>query len=132
MNYHGILKADELITKFFRISTELCINMCYRSLSEFPNAQVVRTKCYHTLDAFVKLVVLLVKHSGDAGSSSTKMNLLNTILGIITGFLLHDQEVRGTEFHQLPYERIYIMLFLELSQPEPVLEVINFQVCILF
>ena len=128
MNYHGILKADELITKFFRISTEICINMCYRFLSEFPNSQVVRTKCYHTLDAFVKLAVLLIKHSGDAGSGSTKMNLLNTILGIVTGFLLHDHDGRGTEFHQLPYERIYIMLFLELNQPEPMFEIINCQV----
>ncbi|KAL0280391.1 UNVERIFIED_CONTAM: hypothetical protein PYX00_001693 [Menopon gallinae] len=128
MNYHGILKTDELITKFFRISTQLCVEMCYRCLSETPNSPMVRSKCFHTLDAFVKLIALLVKHSGDSGNNSTKMNLLNKILGIVTGCLLLDQEVRGTEFHHLPYQRIYIILFLELNQPEPLLETINFQV----
>lgn len=129
MNYHGILKTDELITKFFRIATQLCIDMCYRSLSECPNSpNMARSKCFHTIDAFVKLIALLVKHSGDSGNNSTKMNLLNKILGIVTGCLLLDHEVRGTEFHHLPYQRIYIILFLELNQPEPLLEAINFQV----
>lgn len=128
MNYHGILKTDELITKFFRISTQLCVEMCYRCLSETPNSPMVRSKCFHTLDAFVKLIALLVKHSGDSGNNSTKMNLLNKILGIVTGCLLLDHEVRVTEFHHLAYQRIYIILFLELNQPEPLLETINFQV----
>ena len=42
--------------------------------------------------------------------------------------LLQDHEVRKTEFQQLPYHRIFIMLLLELNAPETVLEAINFQV----
>jgi CCR4-NOT transcription complex subunit 1 len=41
--------------------------------------------------------------------------------------LIQDHDVRQTEFQQLPYHRIFIMLLLELNAPEHVLETINFQ-----
>ena len=50
------------------------------------------------------------------------------VLGIVAGVLMQDHEVHFTDFHQLPYHRIFIMLFIELNAPEPVLENINFQV----
>ena len=43
------------------------------------------------------------------------------------GVLLQDHDVRQSEFQQLPYHRIFIMLLLELNAPEHVLETINFQ-----
>uniref|UniRef100_A0A2C9KX85 CCR4-Not complex component Not1 C-terminal domain-containing protein n=1 Tax=Biomphalaria glabrata TaxID=6526 RepID=A0A2C9KX85_BIOGL len=54
------------------------------------------------------------------------------VLGIMAGVLLQDHEVRYTEFQQLPYHRIFIMLFIELNAPEPILEAINFQVLTAF
>ena len=39
----------------------------------------VRAKCFHTLDAFVRLIALLVKHSGDQQNTITKVNLLNKV-----------------------------------------------------
>lgn len=45
----------------------------------------------------------------------------------MVGVLLQDHEVRQSEFQQLPYHRIFIMLLLELNAPEHVLETINFQ-----
>lgn len=54
------------------------------------------------------------------------------MLGIVTGVLLQDQELRGLEFQQLPYHRIFIMLFLELSAPESVLEAISSQILTAF
>jgi CCR4-NOT transcription complex subunit 1 len=50
------------------------------------------------------------------------------VLGIVAGVLLQDHDVRHTEFQQLPYHRIFIMLFIELNAPEQVLESINFDV----
>lgn len=133
MNVHGILKTDDLITRFFRLSTQLCVESVYRNLSEQSvQANVSRAKCFHTLDAFVKLIALLVKHSGDTNNTSTKIHLLNKVLGIVAGCLLQDHENRGVEFHQLPYHRIFIMLFLELNTPEAVLEAINYQVLTAF
>lgn len=32
LHQHGILKTDDLITRFFRISTELCVEATYRAL----------------------------------------------------------------------------------------------------
>ena len=58
----------------------------------------------------------------------SQVNLLNKVLGIVAGVLLIDHDVRGTEFQQVPYHRIFIMLFLELNAPDPILETINFQV----
>lgn len=49
------------------------------------------------------------------------------VLGIVVGVLLQDHDVRQSEFQQLPYHRIFIMLLLELNAPEHVLETINFQ-----
>ncbi|CAM1310304.1 CNOT1 (predicted), partial [Pycnogonum litorale] len=133
MNIQGILKTDDLITRFFRLSTEMCVDLCYRALAEPTGSPtLVRVKCFHTLDAFVRLIALLVKHSGDATNTNTKINLLNKVLGIVTGVLIQDHEVHNTEFQQLPYHRIFIMLFLELNAPEPILETINFQVLTAF
>ncbi|XP_071959089.1 CCR4-NOT transcription complex subunit 1-like isoform X2 [Antedon mediterranea] len=133
MHQQGILKTDDLITRFFRICTELCVKLCYHALSEQAHTPTLtRSKCFHTLDAFVRLIALLVKHSGDAANSVTKINLLNKVLGIVAGVLLHDHEKQGSDFQQLPYHRIFIMLLLELNAPEHVLETINFQVMTAF
>ncbi|XP_060561916.1 CCR4-NOT transcription complex subunit 1-like [Ruditapes philippinarum] len=133
MHQQGILKTDDLITRFFRLCTEMCVDLCYRALSEQTHSPtLIRAKCFHTLDAFVRLIALLVKHSGDNANTVTKINLLNKVLGIVAGVLLQDHEVRQTEFQQLPYHRIFIMLFIELNAPEHILENINFQVLTAF
>uniref|UniRef100_A0A0K2T7H7 CCR4-NOT transcription complex subunit 1 n=1 Tax=Lepeophtheirus salmonis TaxID=72036 RepID=A0A0K2T7H7_LEPSM len=129
MNEHGILKTDDLITRFFRMSTQMCVDLCYRALAEQNNSPtLVRAKCFHTLDAYVRLITLLVKHSGETQNTVTKVNLLNKVLGIVAGVLLIDHDVRNTGFQQVPYHRIFIMLFLELNTPDHILATINFQV----
>lgn len=50
------------------------------------------------------------------------------VLGIIVGVLLQDHDAQTTDFHQLPYHRILITLFLDLNAPDPVLESINYSV----
>ena len=80
MHQQGILKTDDLITRFFRLCTEMCVDLCYRALAEpAQSPTLVRTKCFHTLDAFVRLIALLVKHSGDTTNTVTKINLLNKV-----------------------------------------------------
>ncbi|KAM9470212.1 CCR4-NOT transcription complex subunit 1 isoform 2-T2 [Clarias gariepinus] len=132
MHQQGILKTDDLITRFFRLCTEMCVEISYRAQAEqqhnpAANAAIIRAKCYHNLDAFVRLIALLVKHSGEATNTVTKINLLNKVLGIVVGVLIQDHDVRQADFQQLPYHRIFIMLLLELNAPEHVLETINFQ-----
>lgn len=81
MNLQGILKTDELITRFFRLSTEMCVDLSYRVLMDqtLKSPTVIRAKCFHTLDAYVRLIALLVKHSGDTQNTVTKVNLLNKV-----------------------------------------------------
>lgn len=43
-----------------------------------------RPKCYHTMDAFVKLVVVLVRYSGEPTNTLAKVNLLNKVCIIIS------------------------------------------------
>ena len=48
-------------------------------LNQSITSAMARAKCYHTMDAFVKLVVVLVRYSGDASNTITKVNLLNKV-----------------------------------------------------
>ena len=43
------------------------------------NQSHARPKCFSTLDAYCRLIALLVRHSGDASNSVTKINLLTRV-----------------------------------------------------
>lgn len=123
MNLYGVLKTDDLITRFFRQSSQYCIDLVYRILNDPSHSPVqAKTKIFHWIDAYVHLIALLVRHSGEAANPATKINLLNKVLGIASGLLLQDQEIHGTAFQQVGYHRFFVMLFLELSAPDAVLE----------
>ena len=66
----------------------------------------------------------------EAGQSKFDTSL--QVLGIVAGVSIQDHTVRQQEFQQLPYHRIFIMLFIELNAPEHILENINFQVLTAF
>lgn len=60
----------------------MCRDLCVRSILEQgqgPSPTYVRSKCFQNLDAFVRLIALLVKHSGEATNPTTKINLLNKV-----------------------------------------------------
>ena len=75
---------------------EMCVELCYRTLNDpvcvcilvlvqcdgllfQMSAGMSRPKCYHTMDAFVKLVVVLVRYSGEPTNTLAKVNLLNKV-----------------------------------------------------
>ncbi|PAA59243.1 hypothetical protein BOX15_Mlig027984g1 [Macrostomum lignano] len=131
MTTFGILKTDDIITRFFRLTTDYVMEHCFRAL--LKSGQEVlgnRVSCYQELDAYIRLIAVMVKHSGEhgaaadierqrerEGSASTKINLLNKILGIISGTLLQEQDIRSDRFHPMPFQRIFILLFSELLSP---------------
>lgn len=63
----------------------------------------------------------MIKYS-DGGSASpsgtSKIALLKKVLHIITSVLHVDHEVRRHEFNAMPYHRILITLFIELTTPD--------------
>ncbi|XP_013184897.1 CCR4-NOT transcription complex subunit 1 isoform X2 [Amyelois transitella] len=136
MNMNGILKSDDMITRFFRIATQKCIENVYQLLNEDranpPPTPVKKEKYYTMCDSFIKLVSLLIKNTADSGNPTPKLNLLNKILGIIAGWLLTDHEDQGSNFQQLPYHRLLLVLFLDMNMAEPVLESMNYQVLTAF
>ncbi|EYC32927.1 hypothetical protein Y032_0002g514 [Ancylostoma ceylanicum] len=126
MHDHGVLSGDEKISQFIRMCTEMCVDVALRLLKTDATAPVsqsniVRQRCYYTLDAFVKLMALMIKYS-DGGSASpsgtSKIALLKKVLHIITSVLHVDHEVRRHEFNAMPYHRILITLFIELTTPD--------------
>lgn len=130
MTAHGILETDDLVKRFFRLSTEMCVESCYRLLATQPNGAnslELRNKCYETLDAFTMLIVLLIKNSGSSSAANlrpeptTKINLLSKILSIIANVAIKDQKNRRSEFQHLAYYRILILLFIELNLSPPML-----------
>lgn len=74
MNIYGILKGDEALTRFFRHATQMCIDVTYRNDPALNN-----TKIFKYIDPYVRLIALLVKHSGETSNSTTKLNLLNKV-----------------------------------------------------
>lgn len=80
MSIHGVLKTDDLITRFFRLCTQICVDVAYRALATEVTQDLIRSKAFHTLDAYVRLIALLIKHSGDANNAVTKVNLLNKVI----------------------------------------------------
>lgn len=128
MTAHGILKTDDLVARFFRLSTEMCVESCYRLLAtqpNGPNSLELRNKCYETLDAFTMLIVLLIKNSSSSSNltpePAAKINLLSKILSIIANVAIKDQENRQADFQHLAYYRILILLFIELNLSPPML-----------
>jgi CCR4-NOT transcription complex subunit 1 len=117
MNSQGLFKTDDMITRFFRICTEICVESCYIFLGKG-----MRQACYQRLDAFVKLIILLVKHSGDQTNHVNKINLFNKVLGLIAGCLLYDQETKLNQFEPMPFHRLFYMLLFEATLPENNLE----------
>lgn len=136
MNMNGILKSDDMIARFFRMASQMCIENVYQLLNEDrvnpPPVPQKREKFYTMCDSFIKLVSLLIKNTADSGNPTPKLNLLNKILGIIVGWLLQDHDDQGTNFQQLPYHRLLLILFLDMNMAEPVLESMNYQVLTAF
>uniref|UniRef100_A0A914HCW9 CCR4-NOT transcription complex subunit 1 n=1 Tax=Globodera rostochiensis TaxID=31243 RepID=A0A914HCW9_GLORO len=129
MHDNGVLATDEMITKFFRHCAEICFDVSYRLLKNENSGQstIVRQRCYYTLDAFTKLTCLMVKYS-DGQHHSTKVNLLKKVLTILTNALNKDHEQRKFDFNGLPFHRILIIMFNELTAPDPVLDSIQWNI----
>jgi len=80
----------------------MCVELCYRTLNDpvsvttlllvyelrylqSINPTLARAKCYHTMDAFVRLVVVLVRFSGESTNNVTKINLVNKVT--VSGYI---------------------------------------------
>ncbi|KAI6176648.1 hypothetical protein M3Y97_00821300 [Aphelenchoides bicaudatus] len=121
----GLLSTDDTITKFFKTCTDICFDVAYRLLrnesNENTSFQARKQRCFFTLDSFVKLCRLMVKHSDDQ-NHLVKLNLLKKILNIMTQALITDHEQHREDFNGLPFMRIFLNLFDGLTGEDPALD----------
>jgi len=126
LQQQGMVKGDETTDHFFRTMVELAIEN-----SMEVNMAGVAIVNFDAVDAFSKLVVLLVKYLADPVNPSntmTRVVLLNKVLAVIARVLLRDCDTRLAVNYQRPYFRLFSNLFVDLNAADPVLDTINLQV----
>jgi CCR4-NOT transcription complex subunit 1 len=156
LQQQGVLKTQENSERFFRITTELCIENCFNTAaaaaSNDPDngngASGSPKLSYTVVDAFSKLIVLLVKYADPVtpamsakfsdpvqANTAAKIGLLTRVLATISSVLVNDYEERkavGKRFDQRAYFRLFVNLLQDLNAPDPVLDASNFQVLTAF
>jgi len=139
-----VFNSEESQECFFRICMELCLEHCVGNapLGAGANANNQGNRAngngagdlvYNVVDAFSKLVVLLVKHADRLNAS--KITFLKNVLSVVYHVLVRDLEVRRKyklQFDQRVYYRFFANLIQELSFPDPALDTSNFQVLHVF
>ena len=53
-------------------------------MADPENQRLARAKCYHTMDAFVKLVAVLMRFTGEASNIQPKVNVLQKVIMTVT------------------------------------------------
>ena len=114
LQQQGALKGDENADRFFRITTELCVEY---SLNNIVESNGRKKPSYVAIDAFTKLVVLLVRYAEVRGKTA----LLAKVLEVIAGVLRREfaaRKQRGVEglLDQRPYFRLFLNLQVDVSE----------------
>ncbi|CAG8781588.1 2496_t:CDS:1, partial [Acaulospora colombiana] len=102
MQQQGVLKGEEISSMFFRVCTEMSVE--HYTKQKLSNASPAIS--YQAIDAFSKLIVLLVKYHSDpegVNNNIAKINYLTKILSIIVLVLAQAHEQRRHQFNQKPF-----------------------------
>ncbi|CAO3574719.1 unnamed protein product [Mortierella alpina] len=125
----GVLKGEEISSLFFRVCTEM-------SVESYIKYKVTNTAAaYQGVDAFVKLIVTLVKHYSDpqgVNHSEAKVTYLTTLLSIVVLVLAQAHEQRRGEFNQKPFLRLFSGLLTEMMTSYKSNPVMYFQILLAF
>lgn len=108
-----VFKNTETMTLFLRVCTETCV--------EDYNKKIDSSNKYAYLDAFSKLLALLVQSSETdltAASGDSQSEYFTTILTVICLLLVKDHQTRKLEFDQRPYFRLLSGILTELQAYE--------------
>eukprot|EP00003_Mantamonas_plastica_P029028 TRINITY_DN6810_c0_g2_i1.p1 TRINITY_DN6810_c0_g2~~TRINITY_DN6810_c0_g2_i1.p1 ORF type:complete len:1654 (+),score=631.62 TRINITY_DN6810_c0_g2_i1:388-4962(+) len=134
LEQHHILQEDEMSLTFFKFVTEICVKTAVsgklESSSNNNSGTVSANESsdlldYSALDAYAKLIVLLVKYSGGTVNTQPKVNLLTRVLFVIVRVLVKDYEGNPKAFNQRPYFRLFSLLLSGLVSSETGLEAIS-------
>ncbi|KAI1315509.1 hypothetical protein EDD11_000690 [Mortierella claussenii] len=125
----GVLKGEEISSLFFRVCTEM-------SVESYIKYKVTNTAAaYQGVDAFVKLIVTLVKHYSDpqgVNHTGAKVTYLTTLLSIIVLVLAQAHEQRRGQFNQKPFLRLFSGLLTEMMTSYESSPIMYFQILTAF
>lgn len=110
----GFLRS-ETIADFFRdfLSASLEMYLRARSTSSVAN--------YHSIDCYVKLVVLIPRILTD-NPIDGNLSILNRLMNAIHTVFASAHERFRTQFPQKAFHRLFVGLITELSSPEPLMD----------
>ncbi|CAG8484109.1 12575_t:CDS:10 [Ambispora gerdemannii] len=124
----GILKGDEISSMFFRLCTEMSVDNYLKQKAAVQTAPAV---AFQAVDAFSKLIVLLVKYHSDPegiNNNVAKVNYLAKIISLIVLVIAQAHEQRRQQFNQKPFFRLFTSLLTDLNSYEQQLQPIYFQI----
>ena len=134
LQQHGVGKSEEQTERFFRFSTELVVEASIKSvLKDGTGSKLMGSLNYNVLDAYAKLVILLVQYMNTGGSSEKvaiqRVNLLNKVLGITVRTLMTNYEYTkqqaGQHWDQRPWFRLLLNLIQDLGAPSAIMDPIR-------
>jgi CCR4-NOT transcription complex subunit 1 len=128
LQQQGVLQGEDISSLFFRTCTELSVES-YIKAKVTPG--VSQLASFQAVDAFARLIVLLVRYySEPTGSNANlaKLNLTTKILSIIVLVLVHSHEQRRNHFNQRPFFRLFSTLLNDLNVFEEHLQPLYFQI----
>ncbi len=114
---------------FFRVCIEISVE---RYVKLKGNAAVPPMLAYQAVDAYARLIVLLIRTFNDpnpnVNASAARLNLTTKILSIIVLVLVHMHEQQRHTFNQKPFFRLFATLLHDLHINEMQLQSIYFQI----
>ncbi|KAJ3214619.1 hypothetical protein HDU67_001427 [Dinochytrium kinnereticum] len=118
LQQQGIL-GDDVSSLFFRICTELSVESYVKAKA----SPMFNTSPFQAVDAFAKLIVLLVRYN-----LNLMTNLMTKILSIVVLVLVHSHEQKRSTFNQRPFFRLFSSLLSELDVYDEQLQPLSFQI----
>lgn len=135
LQQHAVPKHEQSTERFIRLATVICVESCVGSLVIDNGVEAdAGVLSYSVVDAYAKLLILLVKYAVPDTASNTivagtpqRLDLLNRVLATVTRTLVasYDKTVESGAFDQRPYFRLLLNLLQDLNVPDPVLDSSN-------
>jgi len=150
LQQYEVTKSPDQIEKFIRIATDVCVEACLKNAvvneqqgqGGTEGGGMHRTTLSYTIvDAYAKLLFLLVKYNGDVNS---RINILQRILKALVSSLREQAAVQQQQqlaggagaavaaLDPRPYFRLLVDLFHDFNMFDPALDTNNIQVLTAF
>ncbi|KLJ11442.1 hypothetical protein EMPG_09747 [Blastomyces silverae] len=114
MHQRQVMNNQEDSALFFRLSIDISVAM-FEHECQNPTGNIDEAFLY--IDALAKLVILLVKFQGESNGAvkASKPVYLNSILSLLVLVLNHHQVMRGENFNQRVFFRLFSSILCEYS-----------------